>query len=406
MNLTSKPALYLPLFVAICLFACKPAPITFGEKSEKQYSIYILGKNDKKYLLETNQLDSGTLLPEIDGTELTVKEIDRSVIVKNGYYYHLDRRAATFAKHRLEGRDLRELAATSLKNFSIENYHWLGNDTLLLTGLGSPDFTQVKYVLVKTSDMLEIASGDMEIPRPTGKYNNMSVGFVELRGKNLLIGYTYHQELGAFDYTTSDTTYVATLKYPQMTAITTDRDIRSTYPGGINTVQSYSFRDEKQDYYFMTCPGIALGNRADRPTAVMRIKKGAFAPDKNYFFDLSTLIKNHAYGMWYLGNGKAIVRAERKDLYKGLGDHYSTAHFEFYLIDVATASVVKKLELPLDKGTRRECVLVNDDQAYISVNSDSDGNYIWIYDIKTGSLKKGLQLAGSTDFILRIDKLN
>ena len=108
--------------------------------------------------------------------------------------------------------------------------------------------------------------------------------------------------------------------------------------------------------------------------------------------------------MWSLGHQQVIVRAERKDLFTGLGDHYSKAHFEFYVADLAHHTL-RKLDLPLDKGTRRECVIVKDDIAYISLNSSTEGNFIWQYNIRTGTLKKGLQLAGDTDFILRIDRL-
>jgi hypothetical protein len=191
-----------------------------------------------------------------------------------------------------------------------------------------------------------------------------------------------------------------------MSTLGTQKETRSTYPGGINTVQSYSFYDEQGDFYFMSCPGIALGNRPDLHTGIFRIRENALQTDPEYFFDISASgINNHAYGLWYLGHGKAIIRSERKDLYKGLGDHYSTAHFEFYVLDLK-AQTVKKLDLPLDKGTRRECVIVEKGIAYIAVNSTKEGNFIWLYDIRTGTLRKGLQLAGDTDFIMRIDRLN
>jgi len=398
--------LQLLFLLLISLSACRPSPIIADDLTDKKYSLYILGKDGKEYLLQTNTLNNGNLLPERDGVEIGAKEISRAVIVKNGFYYHLDRKKAAFVKYRIANKALTETASLALDDFSIENFYWKSHDTLLLTGLNARDFSQVKYALINTATMEQIAAGDMDIPRPMGRFDNMSVGFVELRGQNVFVGYTYHEQLSASNYTTSDTTYVTELSYPQMAAKKTSKDTRSTYPGGINTIQPYSFNDEQHNYYFMTCPGIALGNRPELPTAIMRIKAADDVPDRDYFFNLSASIThNHAYGMWYLGNNKAIIRSERKDLFKGLGDHYSTAHFEFYVIDL-TRKTLQKLALPLDKGTRRECVIVNKDVAYISVNSNTEGNFIWMYDIKTGALKKGMQLSGNTDFIMRIDKLN
>lgn len=405
MNSTSKRSLFFLLILLFGLFGCKPRPSASKNEDQNKYSIYILGKDGKEYLLESNQLDSGLLLPEKDGVPLNTKEMDRSVIVKNGYYYHLNRKKAALIKYAIKAGQLQEVQSMPLAQFSIENYRWLGGDTLLLTGLGRPGFKQVKYSMLNAGSMKLISEGNMEIPVPSGRFDNMSVGFVKKQGSKLLVGYTYHQQLGISNYTTSDTTYITELNYPQMTAVKTIKDTRSTYPGGVNTVQLSAFNDAQGDFYFMACPGIALGNRPELPTAVMRINKGTTVADPHYFFNLSSAIGNHAYGMWNLGDGKAIVRAERKDLFKGLGDHYSTPHFEFYLIDVKNNMVLKKLALPLDKGTRRECVLLKGNIAYVSVNSSSEGNYIWKYDLKTGALTKGIQLGGNTDFILRIDKL-
>lgn len=374
-------------------------------RADNNYSLYVLGKDGKEYILETNTLDSGILLPEQDGAALNVSVMDRNVLVKDGYYYHMNRKANAFVKYNIDHNVFKTVSSFPLPQFSTENYYWMGSDTLLLTGLQAPEFAQAKYALLRTTDMTILAKGNMDIPKPAGRFETISIGFVKQKGKHILVGYTYHEQLSARDYTTSDTIYVSELNYPSMTAVKTDKDIRSTYPGGMNTVQSSSFTDEKQDFYFMACPGIALGNRPELPTAIMKIRKGVSKPDQEYFFNLSNALHNHAYGMWYLGNGKAIVRAERKDLYKDLDDHYSTAHFEFYLVDVYKQRVINKLNLPLDRGTRRECILVQGNKAYISISSITDGNFIWRYDIQTGKLNKGLQLAGNSDYILRIDKL-
>lgn len=374
--------------------------------SKKKYSLYILGKDGKEYLLETDSLNSGSVRPEEQGALLDGDVMDRDVIVHQGYYYHLSRKKASFEKYKLNGSTLTLLAAMPLKDFSIENYNWIANDTLLLTGLNKADYTQVKYISLNTDKMQQTSAGEINIPRPSGKFTSVSIGFAELRKSKMLLGYTYNEQLSSSNYSTSDTTYVAVIKYPGMQLIKTDKDTRSTSPGGTNTIQSYAFNDEQGNYYFMSCPGIALGNRPELPTGIFRINAARETIDKSYFFDISgSVIKNHAYGIWYLGHHKAIIRSERKDLFKGLSDHYSTAHFEFYVLDLLKKDI-KKLDLPLDKGTRRECVIVKDNLAYIAVNSTLNGNYIWSYNISNGTLKKGLQLAGDTDFIMRADKLN
>jgi hypothetical protein len=407
MNLISRSALFFCLTFGICLSSCtqqNTAKSNLGA-TEGKYNLYIMGKDGKEYLLHTNTLDSGSIAPEEQAAPLNTDVIDRDILVKNGFYYHMDRKAGKFVKYTIINKQFQVVSNLPLAQFSIENYRWMGADTLLLTGLKTPEFAQVRYVLLATGSMKIIATGDMNIPKPTGRFDNLSVGFVKPVGNQLLVGYTYHEQLSITDYTTSDTMYVTALRYPQMTALKTFMDNRSTYPGGMNTVQSSSFVDEKQDFYFMACPGIALGNRPELSTAIMKIDQGNVQPNQQYFFNLSKALGNHAYGMWYLGHGRAIVRAERKDLFKGLSDHYSAAHFEFYLVDLESQTVVNKLDLPLDKGTRRECVLLEGDYAYLSINSTTKGNYIWSYNIKTGALKKGLQLSGNTDYILRIDRL-
>jgi len=374
---------------------------------DPKYSIYVLGKgNDaKEYVLQTSSLDAGKLSPETAGVAVNKDEIDRELIVRNGYYYHFNALTDEFCKYEIAGNRLKPVSRLSLPGFRLENYEWLAADSLLLVGLDASSFAQAQYVLLDVAEMIVRSQGSLNIPYPREPFKSMSLGFVYRRNGLLFTGYSYHHPVGASDYTTSDTFYVAALGWPGMDVRHIDRDTRSTYPGGINTVQSYAFTDEAGDFYFMTCPGIALGNRPDLPTAICRIKDDSMTLDKNYFLDLSASeIANHGYGLWYLGKHKAIVRSERKDLFKGLGDHWSTPHFEFYVVDLLSQQV-EKLALPLDKGTRKECVIVAGNRAYIAVNSTQEGNYIWIYDADTGALTKGLQLVGDTDYMLRIDVL-
>lgn len=375
-----------------------------GKQLPQPYSLHLLDKNNNEYVIAVNNLDSGIILPERI-TEMLPDSISRNMIVKDGYYYQLRRKSNTFTKYALQNGLLTPIAKLQLNDYGEENYLWAGQDTLLLSGLNTAS-NNGKYYLINTQKMTVIASGILGISRPEGIYKSTSIGFVTKRNDTLLIGYTFHPTMENGTYTTSDTMYLASLKFPSMEPLAVEKEWRSTYPGGINSIQSNDFADEQGAYYFMTCPGIAMGHHPTAPTAIMRINAGEHTIDKNYFFNLSaSVIHNHAYGLWYLGNGKALVRAERKDLYTGLSDHYSVPHFEFYLLDIGKQQVIRKLPLPLDKGTRKECVLVKGNTAYIAVNNPDSGNYIWKYDIQNDRLSKGLQLSGITDFILRIDRL-
>jgi len=396
------PLLWLTTSLLL-MSACK------NSASEKEalpkYSLHLMDRDDREYIVQTNDLGSGVIDPE-QVSEPLPDTISRNIIIKDGFYYQVQRRSGIFIKYQVDNKRLRPIAQLPLSDYGEENFYWIGKDSLLLSGLNLAT-NAGRYYLIHTADMKVLASGALDITQPQGIYKTISIGLVQQRKDTLLVGYTFHPAEDNSHNMSSDTMYIASLLFPSMQRVALQKDWRSTYPAGPNNVQHNDFTDEQGNYYFMTCPGIAMGNQFSKPTAIFRIKANETQIDPGYFFSISgSVIGNHAYGLWSLGNGKAIVRTERKDLYKGLSDHYSTPHFEFYLLDVSKQQVIKKLPLPLDKGTRKECILVEGNTAYIAVNSRKDGNYIWKYDIQKDELTKGLRFSGTTDFILRIDRLN
>ncbi len=393
----------LPVLLLVSGFiSCKNSKSAVEQP--KKYSLHLFDINTNEYIVTTNSLDSGFIAPE-EETKALPDSISRDIIVKDGYYYYLQRKSAMLSKYSLTDGELNVVAHTQLKDFDLENFNWIGKDTLLLSGFNNA-FNLAKYYIVDAKAMSILSFGLLDIENPKGKFATASIGFTYKRKDTIYIGYTFHPPMRDDAYSTSDTMYISRLLYPQMKSLSLQKETRSTYPAGINTVQHNEFTDENGNFYFMACPGIAMGNRPELSTGIFSIKANSSLVDPNYFFNLSSsVIQNHAYGLWSLGQGKAIVRAERKDLFKGIADHYSTPHFEFYLLDIANQKVIKKLNLPLDKGTRKECVLVEGDIVYIAVNSATEGNYIWKYNVKSDELTKGLQLGGKAAFIVRLDRL-
>lgn len=370
---------------------------------QKKYSIYVMAKDGKEYISQVDSLSAGIISPIKNGARVFPKQIWYDLIVQNGFYYRLDRKSNYFIKSTVKDNRFVPVDSVYLKDFTfIDNYNQIHPDTLFIVSFNhKTGKLQSAKVNPKT---LKAEIKNFPIPLPFGGYNAMSVGFTLFKTNKLFAGYTYHA-IAAGQYKTSDTAYVAVLSYPELKLEKVLKDTRSTYPGGNNTAQPNTFTDEKGDFYFLACPGIALGNHPDLPTAIYRIRKEQDVLDSTFFFNISqSSIKNHGYGLWYIGNNQAIIRSERRALFTGIEDHYKIPHVEFHVLDLYT-KVIKKLDLPLDKGTSRKCVLVENGLAYISLNSDT-GNNIWIYNPQDGSLKKGLQLHGDIDYILRIEKLH
>ncbi|MCF0055917.1 DUF4374 domain-containing protein [Dyadobacter sp. CY356] len=368
----------------------------------KKYSIYTMAKDYKEYIIQLDDLSSGYIDPVKNGARTYPKQIWFDLIVQNGFYYRLERKTHYFLKYTIENNQYIPVDSVAIPPLTyLDNYNWVHPDTLLLLSYDRK-ISRLSYARINVKTM-KAEVGKMPLSLPKAPYNSMSVGFSELRNKQLLVGYSYHQ-ISSQNFITTDTAYVDILSYPELKWLKTLKDHRSTYPGGSNTAQPNTFSDKKGDFYFLTCPGLALGNHPDKPTALYRIRKNEDTIDSTYFWNISESIKNHGYGLWNIGDGKAILRSERRDLFKGVEDHYKVPHIEFFVLDLKQKTT-KKLDLPLDKGTSRQCVLVENGRVYISINSDTGGNYIWIYDPETDNLTKGLKLSGEVDYILRMEML-
>jgi hypothetical protein len=373
------------------------------DKTNQTYSLFIMTEDANEYVLQTNLLNEGILDPEKNGILLNTQNIGRDLIVKNGFYYYLNKKDGVFYKYTRNKNTLQKVDSVVISDFYENNYSWLENDTLLLLGSDRED-SIVKYVKIATADF-SLTQGIIAIEKSLPAYNALSIGFSNVKDDKLFIGYTFHI-YNSDSYSTSDTAFIAILNYKNMQVLETIKDTRSTFPGSHNLIEPATFKNETGDFYFLTCPGVALGNNIEKPTAILRILNNADRPDSTYFFNISASpINNHAYSIYYIGKNKAIIRSERKDLYKNWNEHWKVPHYEFYVLDLTTQTI-DKLKLPLDKGTRRQCVLAEGNLVYISINSDTEGNNIWIYNTLDGSLKKGLALTGHTSFILRMDKLN
>ncbi len=391
-----------------CLhYACSPR--SNEQKSvddfSASFSLYILNKTGSNNFIILDKLDS--LSQQIE-TSIPSATFNREFILKGRSFFQLNYKTNQFVRYDLSEKNIL-FAKDSIslgKVGDVEHFIWKENtDTLMLfTVLRDQGSTGFMHVL-DTKSMTLVQRQRLPLPKSiSAGYDQLNIGVVDYDQEKLWVGYSYSKYLADGDYTTSDSMYFSAIDMRKLTLKSTYSDARSTYPGGINTVQSYAAKNESGDLYFMSCPGIALGNRLDAPTAIFRKKQGDNALDPNYMIDISQKIGNHAYGFWYIGNQQAIIRSEQKDKYTDFSNHHSTYQFEYYLVDLENGNF-HKLALPLDKGTRKENVIVDGDKVYFAIDDKDDNHAIWQYSIKQQTIEKLLNLSKSIDFIVRMDRL-
>jgi len=331
---------------------------------------------------------------------------EREYIYKNGFFYRLSSQTSVFTKHRLQGASLVLIDSMQLKNRDFETITWKDDNNLI--ALCREDLiakkAQARLYQINVAEMKIIKEDTITLPFATKEYNALHLGLVDIENNNLWLAYSFFKSRGKYGHTTSDTTYYATINYPSFTLQQIQKETRSTYPGGFNIIQSYSFKDELGDYYFMTNPGIALGNNLKLPTAIFRKKQGQQLVDQHFMINVSKSIGNHAYGIWYVGDGKAIVRNEQKNLYTDFSNYHAVYQFEYRLVDLKSGSI-ERIPLPLDKGTQKENVWSDKKDVYIAIDGANDEHRVWKYNLQTKEISKGIQLPNSTNFIVRMDYL-
>ena len=92
----------------------------------KNYSLLIMTQDANEYLIQTNSLKNGVINSVKDGILINQKEIGGDLIIKDGYYYYLNKKNGIFFKYALTaGKTFQKIDSVSLPNFYENNYSWI-----------------------------------------------------------------------------------------------------------------------------------------------------------------------------------------------------------------------------------------------------------------------------------------
>ncbi|KGE12940.1 hypothetical protein [Sphingobacterium deserti] len=363
------------------------------------YALFTSKEGKNKFIF----IDSGWT--HISTAPIPHADFNREYILRKGYLYQVNPKTDYLVQYRIHSDGLQALDSIRLVNDNIEQYHWKNNsDTLLLCNVVHQGQESARLYEIDTKNFSLLREVELPVPHAVNDFDILSLGFLQYRNDMLWTAYAYSKMLGHTAYTTVDTMYYRTLDFSSLRVLSEEKDTRSAYPGGINTIQSYSGLAENGDFYFMSGPGIAAGNTIHLPTAIFRRKHGAEKVDRQYMINVSKQISNHAYGFWYIGNNRALVRSEQADKYADFSNHHLVHQFDYFLTDLHTGKM-EKLPLPLDKGTRKENMIHQGDHLYIAIDDAEDRHSIWRYNLNSKEATRFLTPKFPIDYLLRLDQV-
>nr|WP_315034278.1 hypothetical protein [uncultured Chryseobacterium sp.] len=392
-----KNSIFL-ILACLAIVSCESEPgygdSGSGEKDYKYFLLSALGSwpNTVHYMTATNDPTKGAMDITKEGDEINSKGT-YSYIVKNGFIYNYKTDQGVFKKFKYTQDRLttvKEVPYTYISD--ISSYVWVNDNTLVIVG-ETGDGQHIRYTIFNTSDLSVIRQGEIEGFEPfPNAYNFYSLGAMTYMDGHIYLQYSFRNG----KWITADFYNFAVIDYKTFKVINSVSDNRSSGVANGSPYFKTAFRKDNEAFYYTCFPRIGASSNK---IYLFRTLKGATSPDTGYQINLTDLVggKTLETMIDYIGNNKMII------LYRdpALGNTYNG---RYAIIDTETKQLVRVLdELPGDEPYEQG-LFVQDKKVYIAVNSSKGGNYVWIYDLQTDKITKGMKLPDNISGFARFDK--
>lgn len=345
--------------------------------------------------------DMGTITVKGEGTELG--EYSMECISKGKYYYQVPSSNDRFVKYQIKDNKVVVVKETPFKSnsYKVRNlaHAWIDDNTLVLMAADGKK-TKVLWTKLNTETMSILDEGELSITVPAGYDNLTTTGILTYREADGKLFYFYYGKTASSSPmgTTSEKKFrlavidAATMKEEQKDVLSpVDSEMAGSAYGEL--MQNCVMYDEAGNLY------LAAFTETDNMEKgmLLRIEAGKFAFDASYngYKDSDGKLLT----VQYLGNGKALVYG-RHDASGTKIDSYS--HY-YSILDLNTGEKTRLSydgkEIAYSGGRFAQRSVIFNKKAYIGVNTEADANaIIYIYDIETGKVEKGAEVAGGFYF--------
>lgn len=394
------------VLTSVSLYSCSddnkddPAPIP-DPLETAHFDIWVsiggtsgMGSDNSQLVRGVKSLeDQATIDFKGTGADVTAKLYQESII-KGQYYYQVPKEKDRFGKYRIVNNKIEVVKEFPFVGNTLKDrrytHAWINDRTLVLIAANG-DASKVIWIKVDTQDMKILSEGELGLPTPptNDKFNTSGIANYREDGK-IIYSFIYSNTKTHF--------YTSFINASTMQVEKTVKEERAEFMAGTaygELLQRKSFFDTNGDYY-LACNNVLKGasSTTQQRGTLLRIKKGETEFDqtyKGYNYNKGKIVTVDC-----LNNGKALLYIQDPE-FTGAAGWGSDFNCYYAVLDLSTDKLTV-LDLPYNEGTFSQRSIVLGKKAYIGVNPKSQSPAVYIYDIASGKLDKGLIITEGYSF--------
>ena len=340
------------------------------------------------------------------GAEINA-DYSMEMILKGKYYYQVPVSADRFVKLQFKDNKMQVVQAQPFREntYNTRQYchAWTGDNTLVIMAANG-DKNAIVWTKLNTDDMSIISEGTLSLQVADGYDSFTTSGILAYRESDNKLFYFYYCKKGSGRTAKNEPNFHIVVIDANTMAV--EQDIVNSEANEMagsaygELLQQTTFFDEKGNLYLVTFSDTEIGEEGK----LLRISKG------NYNFDAGYNGFPNSDGKLlttqYLGNGKVFTYSRNDALTEDDGkggtrkanqiDSYS--HY-YSVIDLnantRTRMAVNGSDIDYSSGrfSQRSAFDRGAGKVYFGVNTQSAAPCVYVYDVATGAVSKGVDVA-------------
>ncbi len=341
-----------------------------------------------------------------EGAELDFKNVGAEInadysmemILKGQYYYQVPVSSDRFVKLQFKDNQMKVVKSRPFKEntYNTRQYchAWTGDNQLVIMAANG-DKNAIVWTKLNTDDMTIASEGTLSINVADGWESFTTSGILAYRESDNKLFYFYYNKKGSGRKATKEEKFHVAVINAETMAVEQDNvcpfaaEMAGSAYGEL--LQQTTFFDEDDNLYLAAFSDTSIGEEGK----LLCIKKGEFNIDAD--FNGFPNADGKLLTTQYLGNGKVFCYSRHDD--EALGTAIDSYAHYYSIVDMKANTRTRMsfggAEIPYSSGrfSQRSAFDPNENKVYFGVNTETAQPQIYVYDVTTGEVTKGISVA-------------